>query len=418
MKKAFFHALDTFAWGCFGVLFFTCAALAQVDNPGVRQSGAVTVNAFATWAANGAIKSQSATQVFDTLFCSARGSVIYRGASSWVCLAPGSSGNVLTTGGAGADPSWTAVGGTGTVTSVGVASSGSSITVSGSPITGAGTINVDLATGAAASNVGALGGDLSGTLPNPALANVITAAGPIGSATVAPIITYDAKGRLTTVTSATITPAFGSLTGSAIYAQLPTLTQNQVYGRTAAGSGTSTSIGFGSIMLGVCGTAGSVFSINSGGTFSCVTPSNFDFIRKNGSGDIAGISAANATIFMGNTSATNPLSPTSVWSAAALSALTYSATITADFGTSANFSVTLTGNTTFASPSNAKPGQTGIIAITQDGTGSRTATYGANWKFAGGTAPTLTTAANATDFLTFFCTSASFCYASLVKDIK
>ena len=42
---------------------------------------------------------------------------------------------------------------------------------------------------------------------------VITAGGPIGSATVAPIITYNAAGQLTTVSSATITPAVGSITG-------------------------------------------------------------------------------------------------------------------------------------------------------------------------------------------------------------
>lgn len=45
------------------------------------------------------------------------------------------------------------------------------------------------------------------------LASVIVAGGPTGSATVAPIITYDAKGRLTVVSSATITPAVGSITG-------------------------------------------------------------------------------------------------------------------------------------------------------------------------------------------------------------
>lgn len=60
---------------------------------------------------------------------------------------------------------------------------------------------------------GAAGGDLTGTYPNPTLAAVLTAGGPIGSATIAPIITYDAKGRLTVVTSATITPAVGSVTG-------------------------------------------------------------------------------------------------------------------------------------------------------------------------------------------------------------
>ena len=45
------------------------------------------------------------------------------------------------------------------------------------------------------------------------LASVISAGGPTGSATVAPIVTYDAKGRLTAVSSATITPAVGSVTG-------------------------------------------------------------------------------------------------------------------------------------------------------------------------------------------------------------
>lgn len=58
-----------------------------------------------------------------------------------------------------------------------------------------------------------MAGDATLSGPTLTLASVISAAGPIGSATVAPIITYDAKGRLTTVTSATITPAVGSITG-------------------------------------------------------------------------------------------------------------------------------------------------------------------------------------------------------------
>jgi len=42
---------------------------------------------------------------------------------------------------------------------------------------------------------------------------VIAAAGPIGSATVSAIITFNAAGQLTSVTSATITPAVGGITG-------------------------------------------------------------------------------------------------------------------------------------------------------------------------------------------------------------
>ena len=57
----------------------------------------------------------------------------------------------------------------------------------------------------------AAGGDLTGTYPNPTLAAIIAAAGPIGSATVTPIITYDAKGRLTAVSSAPIAPLAPSI---------------------------------------------------------------------------------------------------------------------------------------------------------------------------------------------------------------
>lgn len=44
---------------------------------------------------------------------STRGDVLFRGAGGWSVLAPGTAGQVLTTGGAGADPSWAAGGGGG-----------------------------------------------------------------------------------------------------------------------------------------------------------------------------------------------------------------------------------------------------------------------------------------------------------------
>jgi len=51
----------------------------------------------------------SASDILD-LIGSTQGQILYRGASAWAVLAPGTSGFVLTTGGAGANPSW-AVGG-------------------------------------------------------------------------------------------------------------------------------------------------------------------------------------------------------------------------------------------------------------------------------------------------------------------
>ena len=80
-----------------------------------------------------------------------------------------------------------------------------------------------------------------------------------------------------------------------------------------------------------------------------------------------------------------------------ITALTSATTITIDMANSNHFSVTLAHNATFANPSNDTAGQTGSIFITQDGTGSRTASWGSDWDFAGGTAPTLTTTAAAVD---------------------
>jgi hypothetical protein len=42
----------------------------------------------------------------DSAFGSTQGSILYRGASGWVALAPGTAGQVLSTNGAGANPSW------------------------------------------------------------------------------------------------------------------------------------------------------------------------------------------------------------------------------------------------------------------------------------------------------------------------
>jgi hypothetical protein len=102
----------------------------------------------------------------------------------------------------------------------------------------------------------------------------------------------------------------------------------------------------------------------------------------------------------------------------AITALTDGATITPDFAVANNFSVTLGGNRTLANPTNLTAGQSGVIVITQDGTGSRTLAYGSNFKFPGGTAPTLTTTAAAVDVLAYYVESASRITARLVGDTK
>lgn len=75
----------------------------------------------------------------------ARGAVLYKNAGGlWQPLAPGSAGQVLKTGGAGADPSWQAdSAGTGTVQSI---TAGTGISLSANPIVTSGVISVDSAT--------------------------------------------------------------------------------------------------------------------------------------------------------------------------------------------------------------------------------------------------------------------------------
>ena len=101
-----------------------------------------------------------------------------------------------------------------------------------------------------------------------------------------------------------------------------------------------------------------------------------------------------------------------------ITALTDGATITPDFAVANNFSVTLGGSRTLANPSNLTAGQSGVIVITQDGTGSRTLAFGSYWKFAAGTAPTLTTTAAAVDVLAYYVESGSRITARLIGDVK
>jgi hypothetical protein len=82
--------------------------------------------------------------ILDTIG-STQGDLLYRNASGWVVLQPGSSGQILTTGGAAANPAWSAVG-SGSVQSVALALPSSILTVSGSPVTTTGTLTGTLAT--------------------------------------------------------------------------------------------------------------------------------------------------------------------------------------------------------------------------------------------------------------------------------
>ena len=103
-----------------------------------------------------------------------------------------------------------------------------------------------------------------------------------------------------------------------------------------------------------------------------------------------------------------------------VTALSDGSTITVDFRAGTHFSVTLGGNRTFGNPDNTSTsiGSSGSIFITQDGTGSRTASFHSDYKFPGGTAPTLSTAANAVDRLDYVVKAHNVVHAVVTLDVK
>ena len=98
--------------------------------------------------------------------------------------------------------------------------------------------------------------------------------------------------------------------------------------------------------------------------------------------------------------------------------LTDAATIATDMALGNHFQVTLGGNRTLGAPTNVVAGQSGVIRVVQDGTGSRTLAYNSVFKFPGGTAPTLTTAANSVDLLAFHVESATRIAVRFIGDVK
>jgi hypothetical protein len=102
-----------------------------------------------------------------------------------------------------------------------------------------------------------------------------------------------------------------------------------------------------------------------------------------------------------------------------ITTLTFGATITPDFSANNFFELTMTGNGNLAVPTNLVAGQSGSIRIIQDATGNRTLSYTTlnGWKFAGATAPTLSTAANSVDTLHYIVWSTTFIEAYLAKGV-
>lgn len=92
--------------------------------------------------------SSDSSRVTENITGGAGGDIPYQAGTSVTALLPnGTNGQVLTSGGGTAPPRWSTVNGTGTVTSIAVAAQGTNaaaLAVTGSPITGAGVIGLEL----------------------------------------------------------------------------------------------------------------------------------------------------------------------------------------------------------------------------------------------------------------------------------
>jgi hypothetical protein len=179
------------------------------------------------------------------------------------------------------------------------------------------------------------------------------------------------------------------------------LTSNNLSELTATAATARSNLGLGSISTqaasGVAITGGSV----NGTTVGASTPSTgaFTTLSASGTSTFSGAVSATANAYM------------------AIDALTDAATIAVDMSVGNNFSVTLGGNRTLGNPTNLTAGQSGVIFITQDGTGSRTLAYSSYWDFPAATAPTLTTTANAVDVIVYTVRSSTSIAAQAILNI-
>ena len=179
------------------------------------------------------------------------------------------------------------------------------------------------------------------------------------------------------------------------------LTSNNLSELTATAATARSNLGLGSIATQSAGsvaiTGGAVNNTAIGA--STASTGAFTTLSASGTATFTGAMSATANAYM------------------QIDALTDASTIAVDMSVGNNFSVTLGGNRTLGNPTNLTAGQSGVIFITQDGTGSRTLAYSSYWDFPSQTAPTLTTTANAVDVLVYTVRSSTSIAAQLLTNI-
>lgn len=309
----------------------------------------------------------------------------------------GTAGQVLTSNGASA-PTWQSVAGVGTVTSVDGSGGTTGLTLTGGPITSSGTLTLGgtLIVGNGGTGATTLTGyvigngtsamtasatiptsDLSGTISNAQLANsAITINGTStslgGSISVGTVTSV--TGTAPVVSSGGATPAISMAAANTTTDGYLTSTDWNTFN--GKGSGTVTSVGGTGTVNGLTltGTVTSSGNLTLGGTLSLVSPPPI------------------------GTTTPAEVKVTTGWSPNY--ALTDAATIAWDSTNQVATFTFVSSNRTMGAPTNLKNGAFYALAVIQNG-GSNTLTWNSVFKWASGTAPTLSTAAGAKDYFTF-----------------
>jgi hypothetical protein len=149
----------------------------------------------------------------DHVLSSSQGAILYRGASVWAALAPGTSGQLLSTGGGSGNPSWTSSG-TGTVTTV---NTGTGLT--GGPISGSGTISLAaIASGNVLGNVSGISAAPVAITPSQILDSIDNTQGDVlyRSASGWSALTPGTAGQVLTTNGASANPSWTSSSLTAV----------------------------------------------------------------------------------------------------------------------------------------------------------------------------------------------------------
>ncbi len=204
-----------------------------------------------------------------------------------------------------------------------------------------------------------------------------------------------------TVTSVSVSSANGFAGSVANPTTTPAITISTSITGVLKGNGTAISAAVSGTDYAPATSGSSILKASSGGFANAVAGTDYcgatsgSGVLKGSSGNTA--AAVAGTDFVAPGTATDFTAQQNFIS----QSLTDGASISWNLASQQNAHVTLGGNRTLSNPTNLKNGGTYILRVVQDGTGSRTLAYGTAYKWPGGVAPTLSTAASAVDILTF-----------------